>query len=514
MQLGELFFSLGFKNSGTAEVKQFESAIDSSQQVVQLMSDAVEHLVFLLEEMAIKMGAVTRADINANKELMSETKNISEAPKASEKITEKKDITSVTALTEKDTIAKTKQSGILGTLNNKMKSWWGNLAAARIQILAISGVMTAFTKKISDVAVNIDKISTLTGLSNNSVQRMGDMAAQTGANVDDLAGAVQSFQKQSVDIMLGKGGNIGTFQFLGINPHEDPLKILDQLSKKLKTMPTALGTSMAKDLGLSDDLIYFLKNTDNLRPISEETIITDKEIERLKAFNFNFNRVWEMGKRTLTKFGAAISPIMNQVTYFFERISLMFSGLINKIEPYLGKIMKWMPLVVTLGAIMFAAFFPVTAAVLLLLAAFEDIYTYMHGGDSLFGSMVKWLGDIKERLRDVIKWSLFLGNIFTGGNFDEQFQNMLNSVDNKFDEMKSKEKVIGEGTVLAATAGSKTSTQDYSTQVLNFNIDGAKDPSAVGDEVLSRFAQGAYWNRNASDLGVAQPNNGTYGRNR
>ena len=486
MQLGELFFSLGFKNTGIAEVKQFESAIDSSQQVVQLMSDAVDHLVFLLEEMAVKMGAVTRDEISANKGMM----------------TEKKNYDAVAASTDKATTAKTKQSGVLGTLNTKMKAWWGNLAAARIQILAVSGAMTAFTKKMSDVAVNIDKIHTLTGLSNNSIQRMGDMAAQTGANVDDLAGAVQSFQKQSVDIMLGKGGNIGTFQFLGIDPHEDPLKILEQLSKKLKTMPTALGTSMAKDLGLSDDLIYFLKNADNLKPISEETIITDKEIERLKIFNFNFNRVWEMSKRTLTKFGALISPIMNQVNYFFERISLMFSGMMNKIEPYMKSILKLMPLFVVLGAIMFAAFFPVTAGILLLIAAFEDLWTYVNGGDSVFGRMVTWLIDIDARLKGVTKLLIWMNNLATFGMFEDRFVEQMNAVEQKYAEMKAAQNVPGANTVLATEAGAKGYMQDYSTTV--FNINGAQSPQAVADEVMRRQGNDAFYGRNLGEAGNAE----------
>lgn len=408
MNVGELFFSLGFKSEGLGEAKNFENAITASNDVTELLTQSMQKFGEILEKMAVKMGAITQAELTEIKshDLLA------------------KGLKTINLAEKQGNIEKLKGQGILANLNTKMKAYWGNLATARIQLLGATTALTYFVKKASDAAVHIDKISSLTGLSSNTIQRMGDMAAQTGASVDDLAGAVSHFQKQSVDIMLGRGGNIGAFQFMGLNPHEDPLKILDQLSAKLKTMPTALGTSMAKDLGLSDDLIYFLKNKENLAPASEETLLTDKEIKRLKDFNFYFNRIFEQSKRALQKFAAFLTPIASQVIYFFDRLGTMFSDITNKMEPFFGKLQQYMPWLVGIGAALFAAFFPLTASLLVVALVLEDIWSFVRGDDSLFGRMFNWLTDINGALKDVIHFYIQFRKLMTLGQHDEYFDNM------------------------------------------------------------------------------------------
>ena len=247
MNIGELFFSLGFTSSGDKELKGFEAAVEGSQSAVVMLSETMSKLIMLVEEMAVKMGAISRDELNHIKDLEREaqaTKEVTEAEK-------------------QGSAAKKDKAGILSTLKGKMDDYMGKLASSRLLLLGLTTGITAFVTKASEAAIHIDKISALTGLSTDSVQRLGDMAQRTGGSLDDIAGAVSNFQKQSIDIQLGRGGNIGVFQFLGIDPHQDPLKILDQLAVKLKTMPKALGVNMARDLGLSDDLIYMLMNRDN-----------------------------------------------------------------------------------------------------------------------------------------------------------------------------------------------------------------------------------------------------------
>lgn len=391
MQLGELFFSLGFKNTASADIRSFDTAIGSAQATVQAMAKAVDKMVYLLEELAIKMGAVTRAELTYNKATDSENAGMKK----------------VNIEEEKNLRAKKQKLGILSVLNAKMKAYWGELATARIQLLALSGVLLGFTEKAAKAAVHLDKLSSLSGFSTDSLQRLGDMAAQTGGSIDDIAGAISHLQDESINIRLGKGGNLGPYQFLGLDPHQDPILLLDRLGAKLRTMPTALGTHMARELGLSDDLIYFLKNTQNIKPIRDQTILSDKEIKRLKDFNFYFNRVFEQSKRVFQKFAAIVAPVGSQIIYFFDRLGLMFSGLMNKMDPFLSNIERWKPLLIALGTTLFAAFFPVTTAIVAMGLALEDISTYFAGGDSLFGRILDWFTRINgaaELFKDLLMW--------------------------------------------------------------------------------------------------------------
>lgn len=319
-----------------------------------------------------------------------------------------------------------RQEGIktTSTMMVKMGQLGQILSSVKFQITAVTSALVYFVKSASDAAVEVDKVQALTGLSAGTIQRLGAMAAQTGMNIGDLTGAIQHFQRESVNIQLGRGGNIGAYQFLGIDPHEDPLKILDQMSKKLKTMPTALGTTMARDLGLSDDLIYFLKNVDNLAPVSDEVILSDKEIKRLKQFNFYFNKIFDQSKRVLQQFAVALAPVAEGVLFFFEKLGNMFSGVSQKLAKFSTSVRPYLLPLIVMGAALFAAFMPVTAAFIAIAAVLEDLWSFINGDDSLFGRMFNWLTDINARLKDLIHFYIQLRKLMTIGNYDEYYDNM------------------------------------------------------------------------------------------
>ena len=379
MQLGELFFSLGFKNTGSNEQKSFEKGIESSQQVVTVMAGAIEQMIFLMEEMAVKMGAISRGDLQSFKDLQKEEKCI-------------KSIVS----TEKEEIKqKDKKRGLLGVIHNKLSETFGTMNAVRLETMAMAGALTYFAKKASDAVVHMDKLASSTGLSMDTMQRLGDMAAQTGGSVNDIAGAIAHFQKESIDISLGKGGNIGAYNLLGLNPHDDPMALIDKIGHKLKAMPAAYGTALAKDIGLSEDMIYMLRNMESIKPPREETLLTEKEISRLKNFNFYFNRVFEQGKRVLQKFASFMMPVVNSIVYFFDRVGMLAGSAMNAMEPYMAKIEKYMGPLKVLGITLFAAIFPATAAFMLLALVLEDVASYVHGDKSVFGDMINYLKDTR-----------------------------------------------------------------------------------------------------------------------
>ena len=408
MQIGELFFNLGFKTSGASEAKTFETGMTDSSAAVKILSDAVDHIMFLLEEMAVKMGAVTRGDIDASREL----------------IKEEKAYTSLAAAEEKQNKALKAKHGLMVTMHQKMKVYWRSLNAARLEALALAGAVTYFVKKAADAAIHIDKISSMTGLSGDKIQRMGDAVAQTGGNIDDMAGAIRGLQQQSLDIMMGKGGNLGVYNLLGLNPHEDPIQLLNKLSVKLKQMPAALGANLAREMGLSDEMIYFLKNVQNIKPPKKETIVTELELKRLKDFGFYFNRIFEQGKRVLMRLGAFLIPVANQIVYFFDRIGTLTGKSLSAMEPFIGKIEKFAGPLKAMGALLFAALFPVTAAIVLFALVLEDIASYIAGDDSVTGRLIKQFNSVKKIIDAVIDATMFLANISTFGLFSDQLSKM------------------------------------------------------------------------------------------
>lgn len=459
MQLGELFFSLGFKSSGMGEAGKFESAMESAAEFTEALRESLGRLEEIMGKIAVKMGALTKEEL----------KGIQTARTA--QAIDKADL----PIQRQQGQQMNLKAGLLSVLNQRMRNYWGSMNAARVQALAFTGGITAFVKKASDAAVGLDKIAMATGLSSQALQRMGDMAAQAGSSVEDVGATVQHLQAEATNIALGKGGNIGVWAYLGLDPKDDPFVTLDKLSNKLKTMPAALGVNMARDLGLSSEMIYFLQNKQNLEPVSDELILTDKEVKRLKDFNLYFNRTWEASKRTMQKFAAAIAPAVSGVIYFFERLNMMVGWASSKMDPFFKSIKAFMPMIVTLGAILFAAFFPVTATLIAMALAFEDIWTWSQGGKSVFGGMLNWITDVQKGLTTLIQMFYFFWarTMSPTGKYDEWAAEQANSVANWAQNVLSKKnEAVGvpAGNGIMAPAGG-TQNNYFNFDLATGNID-------------------------------------------
>lgn len=362
---------------------------------------------------------------------------------------------------------KTRAEGIKVTegLSTKMATFGKVLGGVAAGVTAAASALLYFVKNAADAAVQVDKMQSLTGLSTDKIQQLGAMAAQTGMNVNDLIGTIQHLQQESVNIKLGQGGDMGAYNYLKIDPHSDPLKILDQVKDKLKTMPMAEGINMAKRLGLSDEVIYFLKNVDSLEPISKSMIPNESEIKRLKQFSFQFNKLFHQSKIKMQKFGAALLPLASSILNAIEKISVyltpairhvvsfvesigsVFSAVTKKIGKFSADIKPYLLPLILIGVALFAAFMPVTAAFTILGAVLEDLWKFVNGKDSLFGRMFNWLTDINSRIKDLIHFYIQLRKAMTLGNHDEYYDNMekemLTGADewlkNKQEEQKSPE---------------------------------------------------------------------------
>jgi hypothetical protein len=138
-----------------------------------------------------------------------------------------------------------------------------------------------------------------------------------------------------------------------------------------------------------------------------------------------------------------------------------------------------------MAAILFAAFFPITAIVLALGLAFEDLWSFVRGDDSMLGRMLKWFTDIQTRIEDVIKAWYALISAMTIGDYSDYYAAQAADTINKFRNWRSENSSVnnlmpaGSG-VLAAQAGANGNTINSN---ITFNIDGAKNPNAIVDQM-------------------------------
>ena len=386
MNLGELFFNLGFKTSGTEAAKAFENVITTTKTSMDHMAGSLEYLAFLAEEFAIKMGVITKAQAIAEQQTIDE-------------------YLALDAMSDKSKKASKNTKGFgdaVGDFSEKIAD-----ASGKIFIFAgaVSGAaifsLYRMTKSVFETVLSFDKLHATTGLSISQLQQFETIALQAGISVNDIAGAVANLQTQSVNIRLGRGGPIGTYAYLGLNPHEDPIELMDQLGKKLRELPTALGTVLAKDLGFSDDMIYLMKEKSNsLTP--NKMAISESDVKHLRDYNFYLQRLLLDGKRLFRNFLLDNQPMIDMLMKFGDDVIEVFGNALIAVKPFFEFISKHSTVLkVALIGIM-AVLNPKTTIFAGILAIFEDIYKFAKGQPSLLGDLVDWWDSIGDKIQYAI----------------------------------------------------------------------------------------------------------------
>lgn len=353
--------------------------------------------------------------------------------------------------------ASTKARISLGGLNQEFQKLVGPTAAIKTYILGAVSSLTYMTKKVSDVAFDLAKFSNLTGLSSVKLEEWQQRAAVAGVSADELASSVEALQRQATEIRLGRG-NIAPWALLGIDPRQDPFAVLSQLQNKLKSFSPALGKTLAEDVGLTSGVINFLKEAKNLPQSDRSLLLSEKEIQRLKEYNLLFNQIWDNAKRAVQKFAVTLLPITREILVDLGRLTRALVDMVKGLEWLAQRFQGFGKVAAVVLTGLAAYIFPLTAAITGLILLMEDIATYMRGGKSMTGEILKYFGPDKDEKGNTTK------GVFekAGTRVWEGIKSFGSGLGNMWDEAK------------------KSFNQ---TNNINIQIDGSKDPKQTGTEV-------------------------------
>lgn len=307
--------------------------------------------------------------------------------------------------------------------------------AAYGEVMAVATAMAKMMSSARDTAMALDKYVTFTGKSAQGLQRLSYELGQTGVNMGQLQGVLQSLERQRTDMLLGRGYN-PAFVLLGIDPRTDPVKMLEELRDRVQKIEDPnVAKALANQLGISDELYYsLLQDNKALDEFGKKLIMTDNEREGL----VKMNREWQsllwyikqisikfasMNTEWVTDFVHAVVNIVRHVGELAFKISEVIRG--NK--------------TLQIALVGLVAFFqPIIAKVLLLIAVFEDFLNFLDGADSVigrFGNYIdKYFGDYIRGAIQLIKdmWDWLDKTFGIVEKFIEIWETMKNSVGGKF----------------------------------------------------------------------------------
>jgi hypothetical protein len=403
----------------------------------------------------------------------------------------------------------------------------GKANAVRLAVLAVVGAMVKLTTSAANAAEHLFKFSLNSGMSTTALQRWQMQAEQTGVAAEEVADSLRSLQQRSMDIQMGRG-DAGAFQLAGVSWFADAETQLAQIEGMLKSRPAALGTKLAMDMGLSEDMVTFLRLRSTLQPADEGLILSPTEIDELKNFSIDFRSTLAAFQNALKKLGAMILPITRPLMDFARRLLRIGTDIIGWMTAIEARRNVILSMIAAIGAALAIAFFPATitilgivAAIGAVLLAIEDVASFLRGDDSLTGrgweslkkgfrlavdyvkdvwkGMLEWISEKTSAILDVlfapIKKLQELKDMLSGGaqsaidsgkgtieSGKQRFENIWDSVKGFF---------VPQEPALAPTSGmiQSGSVGAMLNQSVNIQVNGAGNPASVAEEVSRKLRQ-------------------------
>lgn len=251
-----------------------------------------------------------------------------------------------------------KKSGFLG----RFLKGASKIAPIVASLIYVGRAITQVIHKLAKLVLGLTQVSYETlklarnfGVSTSAMQKFGYEAVASGVKLNDFQSALARLKQNSADILLGRG-DISPYALLGINPHEDPEQVLIHLQQRLRELPEAIGTAFASDLGLSPDMINFVRKAD-FSKIANRPSLSQSELKYLDDLRGSaletLNLFSLLGQKILSAFAPLLSSIFKPINNMLSSwvlnlgklrnlilgITVLISGITRVINPVLGKAM-------------------------------------------------------------------------------------------------------------------------------------------------------------------------------
>ncbi len=395
-------------------------------------------------------------------------------------------------------------------LNKAEVSALGLLAA----VGAVNAAFYAMMNRAVDAAVALDAWGKATGLATDQVQRLEYGAARANVAAGTISNAIKAIQKTRNEIALGNVDASSPWFLLGIDPRQDPIKVIEQLRVALSQMDPSLARTMTQRMGFSDEMLYLLQQKQKFGTL----FVTREEIDRLtqlggawRAFLFNLSTI-------ATKFAATFADQLARIVNWLERgttlldrfvrwltsgttaanafrnvlfaivVLLGFAGIaLAAVVTLLGILkgvliaIQLIPIVASLSALV-AVIAIMAAALVGLILLVEDFWTQIDGGKSLFDwnqNLVLTVRNV-ERLAGAIQQVMDLWHQLKGDtNFAKAFGVESGKMLLEYGSGYGFAKDFVNWNWRKGGSGGGTTNQTN----VEINVDGARDPVTTGREV-------------------------------
>lgn len=390
-----------------------------------------------------------------------------------------------------------------------------------LMVVSATATLMALANKAMQVATELDNFNKRINFSTQALQQWQTVAQQSNVQAESITSAFESIVKARGDLLTGSG-NVKAWAILGIDPSQDPNIVFNQLLQKLGEIDdVAIRTKRLSDLGLDPQLVNLVgKSINDIIGINKNLIIINEKEKKgllsLKTEWTNFKLIINGLSQNFVAFFFPLKILLN----FFTRMISMITDVLDKF----GSLEITLKIVGVAFTVLGLSILPISAnlwliigAVVIVFSLFEDLYTFLKGGDSVIGRFLnsllpeEWVEGVRKGINGLISLFKTLGQwinkavltpiqwAIKGLSYMAKSVKLITSgINTLFGDKEHKEKAKKDFLDQTMDTINTGFIKPYinPTQITNnpnitntFNIDGAKDPKAVANEVASMQEQ-------------------------
>jgi len=325
----------------------------------------------------------------------------------------------------------------LKTDEHKAKSFHRAMTTVKVGMFAATAAAAATSLAIRKItsdamagAVAFKQFEVETGASAQQLQKWQSVAEQTNQSAESVSSAIKAIVSNQEKIRLGQG-DISGYQLLGIDPRQDPFKILEDLREKSKGLSDGMKKNILSQIGVGTGLLQTLNLTrDEFDSMADRAwIISPQAIETLNKTKSSVDLASRAIKYMKTQIAVGLSPEIRKTTKDIQeflkanekgiikgfklgyKYVSMFVGAITNAASMINSLVRstvgWEAAIKGLlgviilmnSALLISPIGLIAAGFILLVAVLDDLYVYSKGGKSLFGEFMKSFPELEKSLK-------------------------------------------------------------------------------------------------------------------
>jgi hypothetical protein len=325
----------------------------------------------------------------------------------------------------------------LKTDEDKAKSFGLAMNKVKIGLIATTaiaaGTSIAIKKITSDAmkaAVAFKQFEIETGASAQELQKWQSVAEQTNQSAESVSSAIKAIVSNQEKIRLGQG-DISGFQLLGIDPRQDPFKILEELRVKTKDLNDGMKKNILSQMGVGAGMLQTLSLTRKEfdKMADRAWIISPQAIETLNKTKSAVDLASRAVNYMKTQIAVGLSPQIRKSTKDFQKwMKVNEKGIVEGFKKAFKYVNMFVKALYNAGAMidrtvgwkaaiwgLVGAFVALNATLLLspigliaagfilLVAVLDDLQVYSKGGKSLFGALMKEFPNLEKTIFGTFK---------------------------------------------------------------------------------------------------------------